>query len=179
MVSAYTAFPNKGIRSAPLFVTRIEDSDGNIVGEFFPRMNEVIDDKSAAKMIVLMRGVVDSGTGARMRRLGISAPMGGKTGTTNNNSDAWFMGVTPRLVSGCWVGGDDRDIHFDSMTIGQGAAMALPVFAYYMKRVYNDSRLGYNENAMFDIPEGYNPCAYEESGLKDVEGGEDIEEVFE
>ena len=101
--------------------------------------------------------------------------MGGKTGTTNNNSDAWFMGLTPTLVSGCWVGGDDRDIHFDSMRMGQGATMALPVFAEYMKRVYADSYLNYSENAVFDLDEGYNPCTYAEDGFN----ANDIEEVFE
>lgn len=180
MVSAYTAFVNHGIRAAHIFVTRIEDSEGNVVAQFQPRMNEVISDESANKMLYMLKAVVDGGTASRLRyKYGLKGEIAGKTGTTNNNSDAWFMGLTPTLVTGVWVGGDDRDIHFDSMTIGQGAAMALPVFAYYMKRVYNDSRLGYNENAMFDIPEGYNPCAYDESGLKDVEGGEDIEEVFE
>ena len=101
--------------------------------------------------------------------------IGGKTGTTNNNSDAWFVGITPSLVSVCWVGGDDRDIHFDSMDMGQGATMALPVFAYYMQQIYADSQLGYNENALFDMPEGYNPCMYMEDALVDNE----IEEIFE
>lgn len=159
MVSAYTAFPNKGIRSEPLFVTRIEDSDGNIVGEFAPRMKEIIDEKSALKMIVLMRGVVDSGTGARMRRMGISAPMGGKTGTTNDNSDGWFVGYTPRLVFGAWVGGDERDIHFNSMAHGQGAASALPICAGFLKKVYADTSLGYRQDEQFEIPSGFDPCA--------------------
>ena len=100
----------------------------------------------------------------------------GKTGTTNNNSDAWFMGITQTLVSGCWVGGDDRDIHFDSMALGQGASMALPIFALYMKKVYADQRLGYNEEAVFDLDEGYDPCEFSDSGLDDFN---DIEEVYE
>ena len=122
MVSAYTAFANKGIRVAPLFVTRIEDSDGNVISTFAPQMEEVISASSTYKMLVMLRAVINEGTGGRVRRYGITADMGGKTGTTNDNSDAWFMGFTPSLVSGCWVGGDERDIHFGRMTYGQGAA---------------------------------------------------------
>jgi penicillin-binding protein 1A len=155
MVSAYTAFVNHGIRSAPLFVTRIEDADGSVITHFQPIMNEVISDESANKMITMLKGVVDGGTGSRLRfRYNLKCEMGGKTGTTNNNSDAWFMGITPSLVSGVWVGGDDRDIHFDTMQMGQGATMALPIFALYMKKVFADKTLGYNEEAIFDIPEG-------------------------
>ena len=179
MVSAYTAFVNHGIRAAHMFVTKVEDSEGNIIAQFQPRMNEVISDDSANKMLYMLKAVVDGGTGSRLRfKYGMTGDLAGKTGTTNNNSDAWFMGLTPTLVSGVWVGGDDRDIHFDSMAMGQGATMALPVFALYMKRVYKDKRLGYNEAAVFDLPEGYDPCKLDESGLQDVEG-EDIEEVFE
>ena len=119
MVSAYTAFANKGIRVAPLFVTRIEDSDGNVISTFAPQMEEVISASSTYKMLVMLRAVINEGTGGRVRRYGITADMGGKTGTTNDNSDAWFMGFTPSLVSGCWVGGDERDIHFGRMTYGQ------------------------------------------------------------
>ena len=179
MVSAYTAFVNHGIRSAHMFVTKIEDSEGNIIAQFQPRMNEVISEESANKMLYMLKSVVDGGTAGRLRfRYGMKGELAGKTGTTNNNSDAWFMGLTPTLVSGVWVGGDDRDIHFDSMAMGQGATMALPVFALYMQKIYKDKRLGYNENAVFDMPQGYNPCEIDESGLSDTEGG-DVEEVFE
>ena len=179
MVSAYTAFVNHGIRAAHMFVTKIEDNEGNLIVQFQPRMNEVISDESANKMLYMLKAVVDGGTAGRLRfKYGMKGDIAGKTGTTNNNSDAWFMGLTPTLVSGVWVGGDDRDIHFDSMTMGQGATMALPVFAYYMQKIYKDKRLGYNENAVFDMPVGYNPCQMDESGLSDVEG-DDIEEVFE
>jgi hypothetical protein len=160
MVSAYTAFANKGIRTAPLFVTHIEDNEGNIVAEFQPRMNEVISEESAYKMIVMLRGVMNGGTGSRMRfRYGIKADMCGKTGTTNDNSDAWFIGFTPSLVNGCWVGGDERDIHFNTMVNGQGASAALPVWALYMKKVYADESLGYSEEEKFVIPEDFDPCA--------------------
>ncbi len=179
MVSAYTAFVNHGIRAAHMFVTKIEDSEGNVIAQFQPRMNEVISDESANKMLYMLKAVVDGGTASRLRfKYGMTGELAGKTGTTNNNSDAWFMGLTPTLVSGVWVGGDDRDIHFDSMAMGQGATMALPVFALYMQRVYNDKRLGYNEKAVFDMPFDYDPCKMDETGIRDIEG-EDIEEVFE
>ncbi len=179
MVSAYTAFANNGIRCAPLFVTKIEDNEGNVVAEFQPRMNEVISEESANKMLYMLRAVVDGGTGSRLRnRYGVNCQMGGKTGTTNNNSDAWFMGVLPNLVSGVWVGGDDRDIHFDTMFYGQGAAMALPVFAYYIKKVFADKRLGYSDQAVFDVPPGFSPCPYgSESEVSEDSG--DPEEIFE
>ena len=177
MVSAYTAFVNHGIRAAHMFVTRIEDNEGNVVAQFQPRMNEVISDDSANKMLYMLKAVVDGGTATRLRyKYEMKGELAGKTGTTNNNSDAWFMGITPELVSGCWVGGDDRDIHFDNMQYGQGAAMALPIFALYMKKVYADKRLGYNELAVFDLEEGYDPCALSDSGIEDMN---DIEEVYE
>ena len=180
MVSAYTVFVNHGIRAAHMFVTKIEDNEGNLITQFQPRMNEVISEESANKMLYMLKAVVDGGTGGRLRyRYGFKGELGGKTGTTNNNSDAWFMGLTPTLVSGVWVGGDDRDIHFDSMAMGQGATMALPVFALYMQRVYADKRLGYNPNAVFDMPEGYNPCVIDESGLQDASDGVSIEDIFE
>ena len=157
MVSAYTAFPNKGIRVAPLFVTRIEDNDGNVLATFAPEMQEVISVSSAYKMLVMLRAVVNEGTGGRVRRLGVKADMGGKTGTTNYNADGWFMGFTPSLVSGCWVGGEDRDIHFDTMLHGQGASMALPIWTKYMVKVLGDKSLGYDENETFQLPEGYDP----------------------
>jgi penicillin-binding protein 1A len=159
MVSAYTAFANKGIRTAPLFVSRIEDSEGNILEEFTPNMEEVISEESVYKMLVMLRAVINEGTGGRVRRVyGISADMGGKTGTTNNNSDGWFMGFTPSLVSGVWVGGEERDIHFDNMRDGQGAEMALPVWGLYMKKVYADKTLGYSQDEKFEMPEGFDPC---------------------
>ncbi|MBQ8152868.1 MAG: transglycosylase domain-containing protein [Prevotella sp.] len=179
MVSAYTAFVNHGIRTSPMFVTRITDNEGNTIADFQPRMNEVISEESAHKMLYMLKAVVDGGTAGRLRyKYNIPGAIAGKTGTTNNNSDAWFMGITPTLVSGCWVGGEDRDIHFTMTSMGQGAAGALPVWAYYMKRVYADKRLGYNSEAVFDLPAGYNPCQYDESGLEDVPD-ESVEEIFE
>ncbi len=183
MVSAYSAFANHGIRCAPLLVTRIEDNDGNIVAEFTPRFNEVISAESAHKMVTLLRAVIDEGTGHRVRfRYNIPGEIGGKTGTTNRNSDGWFMGFTPQLVSGCWVGGEDRDIHFDTMTFGQGASMALPIWAIYMQKVYADPTLPYSPDATFDIPADFDPCASNGDGFRDYDDeeiGVDIESVYE
>lgn len=176
MVSAYTTFANHGIRTAPMFVSRIEDNEGNVITNFQPRMNEVISEESANKMLVLLKGVVNGGTAGRLRyKYNFTGEIGGKTGTTNRNSDAWFMGFTPQLVSGCWVGGDDRDIHFDSMRMGQGATMALPIWAYFMKKVYRDKTLPYDPNAKFDLPEGFDGCSH--NAEDDMEYG--IEEVYE
>lgn len=179
MVSAYTAFPNRGIRVAPLFVTHITDSDGNILATFAPEMNEVISVGSANKMLVMLRAVINEGTGGRVRRLGIQADMGGKTGTTNNNSDGWFMGFTPSLVSGCWVGGEDRDIHFDRMVYGQGASMALPIWAKYMLKVLANPDLPYTSDETFQLPPDFDPCAENEDGetpslSEPVEGIDDL-----
>ncbi len=160
MVDAYTTFPNKGIRTEPLYVTRIEDNGGNVIATFSPRSHEIISELTSYKMIHMLRAVMDHGTGVRTRfRYNIKAPLGGKTGTTQNNSDGWFVGFTPSLVSGCWVGGEDRAIHFDTMAEGQGASMALPVFALYMQKIYNDPTLGYSPDDQFDIPEWFDPNA--------------------
>ncbi len=157
MVDAYTAFPNKGIRVEPLYVTRIEDANGNVIANFNAKMYEILSESTAYKMIYMMRAVVDGGTGSRIRgRYGLRMPMAGKTGTTQNNSDGWFMGYTPSLVSGVWVGGEDRSIHFDNIAEGQGASMALPIWAIYMKKVYNDGSLGYSQSENFDVPETFN-----------------------
>ncbi len=159
MVSAYTAFVGKGIRTAPLFVTRIEDNEGNTIATFTAQKNEVISEESSYKMIDMLRAVINEGTGGRIRRVyNITADMGGKTGTTQNNSDGWFMGFTPSLVTGCWVGGEERDIHFDRMSDGQGASMALPIWGIYMNKVYADKELPYSQDEKFDIPEDFNPC---------------------
>ena len=176
MVSAYTVFANHGIRCAPMFVTKIEDTEGNVIASFQPRMNEVISEASANKMLVELQAVVNEGTARRLRfKYNFKGEIGGKTGTTNRNSDAWFMGFTPELVSGCWVGGEDRDIHFDSMSMGQGATMALPIWAYFMQKVFADHRLGYTQNATFAIPNGFDPCAKDEGGM----GEYGIDEVYE
>ena len=159
-------------------MTRIVDNEGNVLEEFKPRMNEVISGESADKMLYMLRAVVDGGTGGRLRfRYNLTAPIGGKTGTTNSTSDGWFMGVTPKLVSGCWVGGDDRDIHFDSMLYGQGASMALPIFALYMKKVYADEHLPYSQDDQFDVPADFDPCSREDD-MELVDGADEDEQMI-
>jgi penicillin-binding protein 1A len=165
MVSGYSAFSNGGMRVEPLFVTQIEDKNGNIIATFTPQLHQVITENAAYKMLSMLRSVMDGGTGVGMRsRQGITAPMGGKTGTTQNNSDAWFMGFTPSLVGGCWVGGDDRDIHFNSMSEGQGARAALPVMGIFLKKVFADASLGYSPAESFSVPGKYgDPCSNSDS----------------
>ena len=156
MVDAYTTFPNKGIRVDPLMVTRIEDNNGNILATFTPKTHEIISETTSYKMIYMLRNVMDHGTGVRARfRYGLKSPMGGKTGTSQNHSDGWFVGFTPSLVSGVWVGGEERSIHFDNMSAGQGANMALPIWAIYMQKVYADEELGYDKEEEFDVPEWF------------------------
>ncbi len=160
MVDAYTTFPNKGIRVEPLYVTRIEDNNGNILATFTPKTHEIISEVTSYKMVYMLRNVMDHGTGVRARfRYGLKAQMGGKTGTSQNHSDGWFVGFTPSLVSGVWVGGEDRSIHFDNMSAGQGANMALPIWSIYMQKVYADEELGYDNTEAFDIPEWFDPEA--------------------
>ena len=159
MVSGYTAFVGKGMRVAPLMVTRIEDNAGNVIATFSAHRNEVISKESSYRMIDMMRGVIDEGTGRRIRSVyGITADMCGKTGTTQNMSDGWFMGYTPSLVTGCWVGGEERNIHFDKMSEGQGAAMSLPIYGLYMQKVYADETLPYSQDEVFEIPVNFDPC---------------------
>lgn len=167
MVSAYTAFANNGVRFAPLLVTRIEDADGNVIDTFTPRMNEVMSQESCYKMIDMLRAVINSGTGVALRssRYNITADMIGKTGTTNSNADGWFMGVTPNLVVGCWVGGEDRDIHFRSMAFGQGARAALPIYGKFINKVYANPKLGITQKDTFDIPSNFQMCSSELDGL--------------
>ncbi len=154
MVGAYTAFANKGLRVDPLYVTSIVDNNGNVVATFSPRHSDVIGETAYYRMLSMLLNVVDSGTGNRIRRApyNVTAQTGGKTGTTNFNADGWFMAFTPDLVSGTWVGGDERYIHFNSMANGQGASMALPIYGRYIRKVYDDANLGYSESARFSFP---------------------------
>jgi penicillin-binding protein 1A len=143
MVGAMNTFANKGVFIKPTFVTRIEDKNGNVLEKFVPDKTEAVDEVTAYKMLELMKGVVESGTGIRLRfKYGLNNPIAGKTGTTQNQSDGWFMGITPDLVTGIWVGADDRAVHFRTIHLGQGANMALPIWAIYMKKLYDDPSLG-------------------------------------
>ncbi len=183
MVGAYTTFANKGLRVSPILVTRIEDNKGNVIYSAVPRRTEVTNESAYYKMLSILLNVVDSGTGASLRgRYGISAQMGGKTGTTNSNSDTWFIGFTPDLVTGVWVGGDERYIHFNSMAYGQGARAALPIYGLYMQKVYSDPKLPYDQAAKFEFPADFSPC---DNGLPygyepaEVEEQEETEGIFE
>ena len=178
MVTGYSAFPGKGVRVDPLYVTRIEDNNGNVISEFTPQMHEVFSESTYFKMLPMLRDVIDGGTGGRIRfRYGITAPMGGKTGTTNNNSDGWFMAFTPSLVSGVWVGGEERAIRFDRMAYGQGASMALPIYGEFMKRVFADKSLGYSQEEQFDMTGAIDPCG--EGNTEQNERTEVVEGIFD
>ncbi|MDE6742180.1 MAG: penicillin-binding protein [Muribaculaceae bacterium] len=181
MVGAYTTFANKGIRTDPVFVTKIEDNQGNVIYNATPHRTEVTSEQSYWKILSMLMSVVESGTGASLRsRYGISAQMGGKTGTTNSNSDSWFMGFTPDLVTGVWVGGDERYIHFNTMALGQGARAALPVYGLYMQKVYADKSLPYSQEAKFEFPADFDACKGEVwvSGPQEVQA-ESVEGIFD
>ncbi len=153
MVGAMNTFPSQGVYVKPVFVTKIEDKNGNVIERFVPEKTEAMDDVTAYKMIELMKGVVESGTGIRLRyKYGYRNPIAGKTGTTQNQSDGWFMGIVPQLTTGIWVGADDRSVHFRSISLGQGANMALPIWAIYMKKVYADTTLWINQWQDFQKP---------------------------
>ncbi|MBP2692016.1 MAG: transglycosylase domain-containing protein [Muribaculaceae bacterium] len=177
MVTAYSAFANKGMRVDPMFVTAIADSNGNIISEFTPTQTEVITEKGYYKILSMLLNVVDSGTGNRLRRApyNLTAQIGGKTGTTNFNADGWFMSFTPDLVSGAWVGGEERYIHFNNMAQGQGAAMALPIFGKYISKVFADSTLPYSQSSRFEFPADLDLC---EGGNLFVEEPESVEEAI-
>ncbi len=155
MAGAYCTYPNKGVYTTPIFVTEIKDKHGNTIAQFKPKQNQAFDEHTAFRVIELMRGVVQFGTSTRIwRTYKLKNEIAGKTGTTNDNSDGWFMGVTPKLVSGAWVGGEERGIRFSSTKLGQGANMALPIWALYMQKVYADSTLAkaYPKDARFVKP---------------------------
>jgi len=152
MVGAMSIFANKGVYIEPYFITKIEDKNGNLLQSFTAKSQEVISEETAYLMIQLMKGVVDGGTGVRLRyKYGLDSPIAGKTGTTQNQSDGWFMGITPDLVTGVWVGCEDRAAHFRSITLGQGANMALPIWGLFMQKVYANPSLHYSKRD-FDPP---------------------------
>jgi penicillin-binding protein 1A len=179
MVAAMATFANKGTYVQPTFITRIEDKNGKVLEEFIPKTNEVFTEEKAYAMIQLMRGVADYGTGARLRyKFNLRNQIAGKTGTTQKNADGWFMGLTPELAAGCWVGGEDRSIHFNSMAEGQGATMALPIWAKFFLKVYGDKKLKVSKGD-FEKPKNLDPnleldCSkYDE---KEDDGSRDINE---
>jgi penicillin-binding protein 1A len=154
MVGAYTTFANKGIYTEPIFVTRIEDKNGNTIATFKAGKEQAMSEETAWVMLQMLRGVIQGGTSTRMyTTYKLNNEIAGKTGTTNENSDGWFIGMTPSLVSGAWVGGEIRSIHFDRTALGQGANMALPIWALYMQKVYANAKLGYTMDEKFIAPE--------------------------
>lgn len=178
MVTAYSAFANGGMRVDPMYVTAIADANGNIISHFSPRQTHVISDKGYYRILSILLNVVDHGTGSRLRRIyGLTAQIGGKTGTTNYNADGWFMGFTPDLVSGTWVGGEERYIHFRYGADGQGAEMALPIYGKFLKKIFADKTLPYSQDSKFEFPADFNPCEDELEGEEFEE--ESIEGAFD
>ena len=174
MVAAYNTFPSRGVYVTPLFVTRIEDRQGNVLSEFTNRKREAIAESTAYLMVNLMEGVVQGGTASRLRyRYNLTGEIAGKTGTTNDNSDGWFIGYTPTLVDGVWTGAEDRQVHFQSITYGQGAHMSLPTWGIFMKKVLADGTLGISADDRFVAPAG------EFSGLDCTGGDNDASEVYQ
>jgi len=169
MVGAFNTYANLGVYTKPYFVTRIEDRYGNVIARFYPERHEAIDAQTAYLMLNLLQGVIDEGTGIRLRFSNLSRervtqeygnftmPIAGKTGTTQNHSDGWFIGITPKLTAGVWTGADLRSIHFRTISSGQGANMALPIWGYFYKKVLADKSLGINEEDMqFKKPANFN-----------------------
>ena len=177
MVGVMSTFANQGVYVKPMFITKIEDKNGNVIQRFSPEESEAMSEVTAYKMVELMKGVVQSGTGIRLRSLyGFNNPIAGKTGTTQKNSDGYFMGITPDLTTGVWVGAEDRSVHFRSTRLGQGSHTALPIWAMYMKKVYNDSDLNISKG---DFPKPYAPGVDLDFNCWQSEGDESIEYIDE
>ncbi|MDE6817896.1 MAG: penicillin-binding protein, partial [Muribaculaceae bacterium] len=183
MVTAYSAFANRGMRTDPLFVTSITDANGNVISEFTTTHTEVISERAYWRILSILLNVVDSGTGNRLRRapFNLTAQMGGKTGTTNSNSDGWFMGFTPELVTATWVGGEEKPIHFNSMANGQGAAMALPILGKFLSKVYADRSLPYSQDTRFVFPADVDLCSGEDVGVLTDTSSDDptVDNIFD
>ena len=166
LVAAQCIFPNNGVYVKPTIIARIEDRNGKVIYEATEEKNQALNSTVAYEILKMMKGVIERGTGASLRsgKYGTIAPTAGKTGTTQNNSDGWFIGITPDLVTGIWVGAEDRSVRFKSMNYGQGARMALPIYGLYMKQVYKDAHIGLS-TLDFAEPPDYDPKKYE---CKDV-----------
>lgn len=156
MVSAFNSFPSRGVQIDPIFVTRIEDNRGNVLSNFAASKREAISEESAYLMVNLMQGVVNEGTAGRLRSVyKLTGQLAGKTGTTNDHSDGWFIGYTPKITAGVWVGAEDRQVHFESLALGGGSNMALPIWGIFMKKVLEDGTLGISSNDLFVKPPGF------------------------
>lgn len=172
MLWAYTMFPNGGINTQPRFLLKIVDKDGNILENFAPVQKEVINADVAFKMVKMMEGVVERGTAKRLKgAYGLTGDIAGKTGTTNGQADAWFIGYTPQLLAGAWVGNDDRFLRFSSTAIGQGAAAAAPIFGKFFQKLYADEKSGYKNGEKFVVPEGFNICGGRDDFYNSAGGG--------
>jgi penicillin-binding protein 1A len=180
MVGAFATYANKGVFTKPYFVTKIEDRFGNVVATFQPAKHDVIDENTAYLMLNMLQAVVNEGTGGRLRNNEeygqFTMPIAGKTGTTQNHSDGWFIGVTPDLTAGVWTGADLRSVHFRDLTLGQGANMALPVWGYFMKKVLADPTLHISEYTQFERPANFNVNL--DCGDSEQNSSEESEEFF-
>jgi penicillin-binding protein 1A len=180
MVGAVNTFANKGVYIKPIMITRIEDKYGNVIESFVPEKNEAMSEETAYLMLDLMKGVVQSGTGIRLRlKYQLNNPIAGKTGTTQNQSDGWFMGITPDLTTGVWVGAEDRSIHFRTLGLGAGANTALPIWALYMQKVYADPTLHISRG---DFEKPIQPLSVNldcDNAAKDQENQEEELEIME
>lgn len=171
MLHAYTMFPTGGMNTEPYFISRIEDKNGIVIKSFAPQQKEIISASTAFKMVKMMRGVIDFGTGKRMRyRYNIKADIAGKTGTTNRQADAWFIGYTPQILAGAWVGANDMFLHFQSEALGQGAAAALPIWALFYKKIEADKNLDIRSDAKFEEPKDFDECDVRDQNSVDRAG---------
>ena len=162
MVGAMNTFANRGVYIKPIFITKIEDKNGNVIEYFDTEQVEAMDDVTAYKMIELMKGVVQSGTGVRLRyKSGLKNPIAGKTGTTNENRDAWFIGITPKLVAGAWVGAEDQTVTIGSR--GEGSVMALPIVGDFLRRVHKDENINVNKTDKFLCPPSWQAVECEDA----------------
>lgn len=179
MLGAYTMFPAGGMHTEPYFIVKIEDKNGALLKTFAAKQKELINKNSAFKMVKMMRGVMNAGTGGRMRyRYGVYNDMAGKTGTTNNQADAWFIGYTPQLLAGSWVGCDDREFRFRNEQLGQGAAAALPIVAYFMKKLNDDPKTGIDPKVSFIPPDGFDDCTADTVVTESLDPNTDLEEYL-
>ena len=173
MTGAYSVFANHGTWTEPTYILRIEDKNGNVIYTHTPKVVQAMDAQTAYVMTYMLKGVIEDGTGSRLRyKYGLNNPIGGKTGTTQENSDGWFIGITPQLVTGVWTGCEDRDIHFRSTRLGEGANSALPIFALFMKKVYANNTLGIKKNVDFDAPKNGLNIITDCNAYKQQQGGE-------
>ena len=173
MTGAYSVFANHGTWTEPTYILRIEDKNGNVIYTHTPKVVQAMDAQTAYVMTYMLKGVIEDGTGSRLRyKYGLNNPIGGKTGTTQENSDGWFIGITPQLVTGVWTGCEDRDIHFRSTRLGEGANSALPIFALFMKKVYANNALGIKKNVDFDAPKNGLNIITDCNAYKQQQGGE-------